>query len=177
MTQQDAACPWLLSIPALSPGRKMGDQGKALPALLFFPLWCNLTVSERCRLSFRWVSLLPSKSLAEGSPFLPLFVPEAVTFLCFFSLTEAGCFSFQVKSYWYSAGLFLRVNLKSLMPSLLTPNRFSSVTKPTNVPMTLEFTLPQHAHAFINTDHIVEIPCSAKLIKAHTDPVQRKIFT
>lgn len=99
-------------------------------------------------------------------------------FCCFFFyLTGTDCFSFQVKSYWYSAGLFLRVNLKSLIPSLLTPNRFSTMRNTPSVPITLEFTFPQHAHAFINTDHTVEIPFSAKLIKAHTDPVQTKTLT
>lgn len=49
------------------------------------------------------------------------------------------------------------------MLSLLTPNHFPSVRNPTNVLITLEFTLPQHADAFINIDHIVEIHFSAKL--------------
>lgn len=48
-----------------------------------------LPTSERCRLSFRRVSHLPSKNLSEGSPFLLMLVSGAVTFLCFF-------FSFQI---------------------------------------------------------------------------------
>lgn len=95
--------PWLLSIPVLSPGKKMGDQGKALPALLFFPGWCSLTGALCCFLSLRDAGFhlgeylfFLQRTWLEDLHFSLCLSQRQLHFCAFFFLTETDHFSFQV---------------------------------------------------------------------------------